>query len=207
MWQSTHVTEYSVGRILRWLNTWSREESCWRVERHEVRCSGCCHGMTSWEWSCSWCSWEPTSFQRMSCTFPGSRELSSSSLHDIPYLPYPSWLTRGDLLSWSMASWGEGAGNGNTRLGGLPGLEWEIIMTITRYRDKQHQQDYIQHSWFALIYKVFYCCFQSLQSWIFIPAFTISFKKEHYLEGGLKKNKKIRMCLFCVLWNSLYLQA
>ena len=47
-----------------------------------------------------------------------------------------SWGTRGDLFSCSMASWGEGAGKGSTRLGGLPGLGWGLIMIKHIIRDR-----------------------------------------------------------------------
>ena len=48
--------------------------------------------------------------------------LSGGLAHSRAYLEYCSCETRGDLLSCSMASCGEGLGNGSTLLGGLPGL-------------------------------------------------------------------------------------
>ena len=54
----------------------------------------------------------------------------------LTHLEKLSWGTRGDLFSCSMASWGEGAGKGSTRLGGLPGLTWELIMTKHIIRDR-----------------------------------------------------------------------
>ena len=68
-----------------------------------------------------------------------------------------SGVTRGDLLSWSMASWGEGAGKGRTRLGGLPGLIWEAYhgLSGTDTRTKLHSSDQV-NTWLRSAKNV--CC-------------------------------------------------
>ena len=83
------------------------------------------HGVTSGEGAAPRSPGEPSSIQGMTSSLPedveGSVLLTQISLM-LTHLEKLSWVTRGDLLSWSMASWGDGAGKGRTRLGGLPGL-------------------------------------------------------------------------------------
>ena len=101
------------------------QQSSGVIERHQVGSSGSCHGVTSREGASSRSPGEPSSIQRMASSLPEDDKglvLLTEIILMLPHLEKLSWVTRGDLLSWSMASWGEGAGKGRTRLGGLPGL-------------------------------------------------------------------------------------